>query len=72
MTTEGPKNTLTTNPADLVRGIDAAVDRCLRGLDEVEEARRLGISEQLIQDLRSGLLRLREVAARADLPRAKD
>jgi hypothetical protein len=72
MANEGAKSTLTTTPADLVRGIDAAVDRCLRGLDEAEEARRLGVPETAIQDLRNGLLRLREVAARADVRASKD
>ena len=65
MTDSNPKHGLSTTPADLCLGIDAVLERCFRGLDEGDEAQRLGVSEDVIRQLREGLQDLRDIAARA-------
>jgi hypothetical protein len=61
---DSPK-ALTTTPADLVVAIDATLARCFGGLDEAEEARRLGVPEEVVRALRERLEELRAIAARA-------
>jgi hypothetical protein len=65
MRDSSPKKALSTTPADLEAGIDAAIVRCFGGVDESAEARMLGVPEDVVRDLRKGLLELRDVAARA-------
>jgi hypothetical protein len=60
----GPK-ALTTTAGDLVKAIDATLERCFANLDEAGEARRLGVPESAIRELRERLENLRALAARA-------
>src|SRR5262245_25223098 len=57
--------TLTTTAADLVAAIDATLTRCFGGLDEADEARRLGLPTAAVRALREKLEDLRKLAAKA-------
>jgi hypothetical protein len=59
------KQPLSTTPADLVVAIDAVLARTFDGLDLAEEARKLGLPEEVLRGLRDRLVELREVAGRA-------
>jgi hypothetical protein len=54
-----------TTPLDLAAALDAVLERTFGDLDLAEEARRLGIGEEVLRRLRDGLVELREVASKA-------
>jgi hypothetical protein len=65
MADSAEKKPLSTTPADLEAAVDAVLARTFGKLDLAEEARKLSVPEDLLRELRDGLVGLREVARRA-------